>query len=228
METILGIDTSSSELSVALIKGGRPETVFSRYARNSHSDLISKGVDFVLESSGLFPEDVDAFAVSSGPGSFTGLRIGISFVKGFLFLKQKPVMEISSLEVLGGSVPVYSGSVAVGIDARKGFLYSALFKKKGNVLTRITEDRFLHFSDFKKELDSDTYVVIDNMGYKPGFPMEELRDSYYLLTPDDILIPRALTCALTAWSMRESPELWTEASVIEPRYMQRSYAERKE
>jgi tRNA threonylcarbamoyladenosine biosynthesis protein TsaB len=125
---VLGIDTSTMSGSVGLIQD---EEVISEYLLNvsvTHSERLLDAIDFVLKNAGCAVEDLDGLAVSLGPGSFTGVRIGVSTVKGLAYASRKPVMGVSTLDVLASQVSPTPYLICPVIDARKGEVYTAFYR----------------------------------------------------------------------------------------------------
>ena len=137
---VLGVDTSIRTGSVALLEG---DTVLAEVAATSaqtHAKRLMSAIDVTLEIAGLTIAECDGFAVTTGPGSFTGLRIGISTVKGLGFATKKPVTGVSTLEALVYQFPSFPHLVCPVLDARKGQIYTALYECASYMKwTRITE-----------------------------------------------------------------------------------------
>ena len=128
---ILGVDTSTRAGSVALLEG---DTVLAEVSVNSartHAKRLMSAVDATLEMAGLTITECDGFAVTTGPGSFTGLRIGISTVKGLGFATKKPVAAVSTLDALVYQFLSFPHLICPLLDARKGQIYTALYECAG-------------------------------------------------------------------------------------------------
>lgn len=125
---ILAIDTCSRSCSVAVTDSGHLSGEVTTLRRQTHSRHLMRMVDMTLEISGASIEDIDAFAVTCGPGSFTGLRIGMSTVKGLALAAEKPVVGVSSLQALAWPVAVADGLVCALLDAGKGEVYCACYR----------------------------------------------------------------------------------------------------
>lgn len=149
---ILGIDTATSTASVALVENG---TIIAdeRYLENScssrskftqpkvgHSEIILPLIESVFVAARCSLANVDGIAVSIGPGSFTGLRIGLSTVKGLAYGSQCPVAGVSTLWANAARVTDFTGVVCSLFDARKKEVYVSFFRRAADALTRLTED----------------------------------------------------------------------------------------
>lgn len=138
---VLGVDTSGRMGSVAVLED---DTVLAEIAVTStqtHAKRLMSAVDVTLEMIGLTIADCDGFAVTTGPGSFTGLRIGISTIKGLGFATRKPVTGVSTLDALAHQFPSFPHLVCPVLDARKGQIYTALCECAGYMKwKRLVED----------------------------------------------------------------------------------------
>lgn len=148
---VLGIDTSTATASVALVEGGKlileqvssipgQPGVLSSANRGNHAENLLPLIDALLNKAGLPLSEATAFAVSIGPGSFTGLRIGLSTVKGLAYGWKIPVVGIPTLLAVAFRVTGWNGLICPFLDARKKEVYAALFRKKRQGLEQLTQD----------------------------------------------------------------------------------------
>ena len=227
MSWILGIDTSSAELSLGLLKDGEPFLSCSQYARNSHAEHITRAMNFLLESSGIEPPDISCAGIAVGPGSFTGLRIGVSFFKGFFLDTDTPILPISSLHSMAESFNNICGSITAIMDARQDRIFCAGFKRGKNSLIRITDDELISLESSLKLFNIDETILIDTLGYKnssvPGF----FREKQNVFLADKVTLQRGIACAKIAAGFINNSEVWKKSVDILPNYMQASYAEIK-
>jgi len=153
---ILGVDTATSLASVAFLEDGQfsvEETFPPRgpngatvTAKSNHSEIVLPLIQSVLERAHRQLSDIDAIAVSIGPGSFTGLRIGLALVKGIAYDCHLPVIGVSSLEAQAARLAGLNGTICPLIDARKQEVYSALFDRRDGELLRRTADQAVEVS----------------------------------------------------------------------------------
>jgi len=139
-QRILAIDTSSTFGSVALVEGG---TVIAeqKISRDStHSERLMPAIEALLKDCNLGVSEIDLFAVGSGPGSFTGLRVGVSTLKGLAWAVSRPVIGVSTLQALAMNIKEQDALICPVLDARKGQVYSALFMLSCGELERVMED----------------------------------------------------------------------------------------
>ncbi|MBP5606162.1 MAG: tRNA (adenosine(37)-N6)-threonylcarbamoyltransferase complex dimerization subunit type 1 TsaB [Ruminiclostridium sp.] len=155
---ILGIDSSAVSVGAAICETGENERIIaSGFINNkiTHSQTLMPLIEAILDNSRLTLADIDTFAVSAGPGSFTGLRIGISAVKGMAYALGKPCRAVSVLHAAACVFPLYEGIVCAVMDARCNQVYNALFRSCEGKLTRLCEDRAITISELEEELRSE-------------------------------------------------------------------------
>jgi len=135
---ILAVDTTTPHGSVALLENSNLLAEVCSESSLTHSERLLPAVDLILYQRGLTIKNVEAFAVAVGPGSFTGIRIGLSTIKSFALATGKPVAPVSSLEALALKVKLpHNRLLCPLLDARKGEIYTALFEVKKGRLTEV-------------------------------------------------------------------------------------------
>jgi len=149
---VIGIDTASGAASVALVENGlllSEKTDLSWdfagnglrcSSKSNRAETLLPLIESLFESTGVSFQDVTGFALSIGPGSFTGLRIGLSTVKGLAYGWEIPVVGVSTLFAYAARVTDYEGLICALLDARKNEVYAAVFRKTADVVNRVTED----------------------------------------------------------------------------------------
>ncbi len=140
---VLGVETSTMHGGVALIGDEGLISEYTLNVRATHSERLLPTIDRMLHDAGLGVEALAGLAVSTGPGSFTGLRIGLSTVKGLAYATGLPVVGVPSLEALAWTIPFARWQVCPVLDARKQEVYAALFRYEGSELVRLMEDTSL-------------------------------------------------------------------------------------
>jgi tRNA threonylcarbamoyladenosine biosynthesis protein TsaB len=228
MSCILGIDTSSVELCIGLAKDNQPVMAVSRYLRNSHAEHITQCIDFLLETNKLSAQDIGCAAIAVGPGSFTGLRIGIAFLKGFFFGREAKALPLSSLESMAGSWHVSGRNVVAASDARSNEVFWARFSLENGIVTRMTDDVLSAADDFKSCLAADDIVVTDTLGYAKSTVFGFLSGRPDTYSVEKYPLSRGMSCAMIAASRINASELWRNPSDISPVYMNTSAAEKKQ
>lgn len=225
--TILGIDTSASPVSAALLKDGKLLGEFYLNIHTTHSQTLMPIVSSLLESTGTSVKDIDIFAVNAGPGSFTGVRIGTASVKGMAMPLGKPCAMVSTLEAMAYSMPYQDAVICAVMDARCSQVYNALFRIRNGIPERITEDRALSIEALGNELSEYTetvYIVGDGAELCAKAFSEKL--PYVLLTPVNIRYQHAYGTAAAAEKMAAENRLCSADSLM-PIYLRIPQAERE-
>jgi tRNA threonylcarbamoyladenosine biosynthesis protein TsaB len=137
---ILALDSTAIAASVALCDGEKLLGEYTIQNGNTHSETLLPMVESLLKAFDLTPRDMDLFAVSAGPGSFTGVRIGVATVKGLAFGSQTPCIGVSTLEALAQNLIDSDGLICPVMNARRKQVYTALFHCKDRKLTRLSPD----------------------------------------------------------------------------------------
>ena len=221
MNWTLGIDTSSTDLSVGLFRGAEPVASYSRFLRNSHAEHIAQAVQLVLGSCGVNPADITRVAIAAGPGSFTGLRIGFAFVKGFCMSGTVKVMPVSSLFVLAHGATGRAASAVAAIDARRGEVFWARFSVKNTVVLRETEDAACTAGDFINFIKPDDAIVYDTQGYAKSTVFDFLDGRPNVFSARQYPVDRGLCCAAAGAAAADAgaPSAWKNAPDALPEYL---------
>lgn len=156
---ILAIDSSSLSGSVALCRGEVVVAESFLNIQSTHSEKLLKQVDLLLAETGWALEDLDLLAAVTGPGSFTGLRIGIALVKGLGQVLNRPVAAISSLRAVALNVPLVSQPICVLLDARKKEVYTQRFEWRAGTLVALDEARVVAPLKALDALSEETILV---------------------------------------------------------------------
>ena len=159
----LALDSTAKAAAVAILKGRELVAKDMHDDGNTHSSTLLPMVERLLSESSLSIDDIDLFAASSGPGSFTGVRIGAATIKGLAFGKDKPCAPVSSLQALAYNMRDEDCIVCALMDARRGQFYTATFEVKGGRVERLTPDEAKSGEDIAKALSvyDRVYLVGD-------------------------------------------------------------------
>jgi len=213
--------------ALALLDG---ETLIAESRVNvavTHGERLLAAVDTLLTGARWRVADVDALAVAIGPGSFTGLRIGVSTVKGLAFASGKPVVAVPTLDALAWNLPYAACPVCPLLDARKGEVYMALYLTRGGRLERVTPDRAVAPEAMAQELAGDPggpiAFVGDGVAPHAGLLQRVLGDDAWLAPPGSRL-PSAASVADLARRKLECGET-VDPALLVPRYVRPSEAE---
>jgi tRNA threonylcarbamoyladenosine biosynthesis protein TsaB len=152
---ILAIETSTMLGGIAVADDSAGLIAEVRLnVKSTHSERLMTEISHVLQQSGLTAHDIDIFGVAIGPGSFTGLRIGLSTAKGFSYATGKPIVSVPTLEAFAWNFPYCRHPVCIMLDARKGEVYAALFQWTGNGFTRLMSEVSVRAEKLLEEITS--------------------------------------------------------------------------
>ena len=149
---VLGLDSSGLVAGVALIQDDVLIAEYTTDYKKTHSQTLLPMLDELRRMVDLDLKSIDLIAVAAGPGSFTGLRIGIAAFKGLAWAADKPCLGISTLEAMAENIAHLNGLVVGAMDARRAQVYNAVFEAKDGVLTRLTPDRAISLEDLCAQL----------------------------------------------------------------------------
>ncbi len=162
MTLILSIETATTNCSVSLSKDGETIVLKEDYDKSySHAERLHVYIDNALEEAEIESKDIDAIAVSKGPGSYTGLRIGVSAAKGLCFALDKPLISVATLEALANQVVCKEGVIVAMLDARRMEVYSAVFNSEHKQI-RDTQAQILDECAFAEYLEKGNVYFIGN------------------------------------------------------------------
>lgn len=156
----LAIDSSSKTATAALIKDGALLGEITLNDKKEHSIILMTLIEDLLNFNKLTINDIDGYVVSKGPGSFTGLRIGMATIKGLSFGSGKPYVSVSSLDALAYNVVNFDGIICPIMDALRNSVYTALYKSDKNKLERLTDYSALELEELVNQLKDKNEKVI--------------------------------------------------------------------
>ena len=224
---ILAFETSAKAASVAVHDGQKLLAESYQNTGLTHSQTLMVMAEDALSQCGRRAEDVTAVAVAEGPGSFTGVRIGVAAAKGFAWGKEIPCYGISTLEAMVESLGIYQGYICPVMDARRAQVYNALFYVEQGKITRIAPDRAIALADLGEELkklSEPVFLVGDgsNLCYNTlakDIPM-------LVLPPEHRMHQRAVGVALLA-ARQAQQGIAPGGAELTPNYLRLSQAERE-
>ena len=224
---IFAFETSAKAGSVALMDENR--LLGENYCNTAltHSQTLLTMGQELLATCGFSAEDVTDVAVAVGPGSFTGVRIGVAAAKGFAWGKELPCWGVSTLEAMALNLGAWQGYVCPVMDARRSQVYNALFYADGGKLRRITEDRALSLAELGEELkilSEPVFLVGDGSSLCYNTINDTVSD--LVCPPEHRMHQRAAGVALAAKAMMERGETG-DANALSPNYLRLSQAERE-
>ena len=222
---ILALETSAKAVSAAVTENGKVLCSGYQDTGLTHSRTLMPIVEHILKNTGLTMADMDAVAVAAGPGSFTGIRIGVAAAKGLAFAADKPAAGVSTLAAMARNVAFADGLVICAMDARRNQIYNALFEAKDGHLTRLTEDRAIALADLAEELRADPRpktVVGDGAALCHAFLTET--GIACRMAPPHLLMQNAMSVAVEAEKLAAEGKL-VSSQELEPVYLRPAQAD---
>lgn len=219
----LAFESSAKAASVALVRDGKLISQYSQCSGLTHSRTLLPMAEDILKNAELSLDKVDLFAVAQGPGSFTGIRIGVSTVKGLSWAAEKPCVGVSTLEAMAWHGLSAGGYVCPVMDARRSQVYNALFKIEDGKPVRLCPDRAIALPLLGEELEklrSPVFLVGDGAELTAAFLKEQ--GLPYVLAPENLRWQSAWGVAMAA--MDKEPG---DAHQLLPVYLRLSQAERE-
>ncbi len=197
---ILALETSAKACSAAVTENGRVVASAFQCTGLTHSRTLMPMVEDMLHNANLTLADCDVVAVANGPGSFTGIRIGVAAAKGLAFAAEKPMAGISTLEAMAISCIGTVGLIVCAMDARRQQVYNALFLSDGNRLTRISPDRPIALAELAEEIkcSAEAHIVVVGDGAHICHNYLTEAGIHCVLAPPHLLQQNAVTVALAA------------------------------
>jgi tRNA threonylcarbamoyladenosine biosynthesis protein TsaB len=222
---VLAVDTATRSCSVAVTDGERLSVELTATAARTHTAHLMAMVDQALRLACLEPSSLDGFAVTLGPGSFTGLRIGISTVKGLAFALGRPAVGVSSLAALASQAQPWSGLVCALLDARRGEVYAGLFQAADPRMEPHGAERVLPPEDLVAEIRDPCLFVGDGAERHQSLIRARLGGRAHFLPGARNIIHAASVAALARLSLGRPGE--GNLDRLRPRYVRPSEVERK-
>lgn len=227
---ILAIDSTAHVASVAINDGETPIATYSVNAGLNHSETLLPMIVHAIETAKMTIDDIDMFALSAGPGSFTGVRIGTSVIKGLAFGKDKPCVPVSTLAALAYNMKGFKGFICPVMDARRMQVYNAVFYGDGETITRVREDRAISLADLEKELammvEEGTNIYFCGDGY--DLAIENINNDNIKTTPVILRNQNAYSVGCIALkTYTNNPDRDYTDSALKPVYLRLPQAERE-
>lgn len=213
MATIIHLETTTTNCSVCLATEGVPIAIQENAsAQYSHAEELHPFIAEILESAGMKMADLDAVAVSKGPGSYTGLRIGVSAAKGLCYALDIPLISISTLKALAAQISPETGYVIPVLDARRMEVYSAVFDRE---LKQVREIRAEVISEdsFQKYLNESPCTLVGPGAAKCADVIQHKNATF-----EKDLLPSAREMASLAWQKWQQKE-FENVAYFEPYYL---------
>ena len=224
---IMAIDTSAKAGSFCL---AQEDKIIGTYFVNTaftHSQTLMPMAEQLCKNTGVSFEEIEAVAVNAGPGSFTGVRIGVAAAKGLAFERDLPCVSVSTLESMAYNLLGCDGVVCAVMDARCSQVYNAMFRVKGNNIERLCDDRAISLTDLQldlKKYDEPVTLVGDGAEISFGFLEKSLSD--VRLAPMNMITQTASSVACAAFEHIKSGDTISPAELM-PVYLRLPQAQRE-
>ena len=224
---ILALETSAKSVSAAVVENGAVLASSYQNTGLTHSRTLMPLVDGMLRAADLKLEQMELIAVAQGPGSFTGLRIGVSAAKGLAWAKELPCCGVSTLLAMAQNLRHMDGTIVCAMDARRNQVYNAVFRAENGQLTRLTEDRAVSLAELADELknaEGAKFVVGD--GAKLCYTYLTQQGIPCRMAPAALVMQNAVGVGLAAEELAAEGKT-VSAQELVPVYLRLSQAERE-
>lgn len=224
---LIAFETSAKAVSVALLEDGRLLGEYYQNSGQTHSRTLMKLAQDLLDNCDLTPRDIDLVAYANGPGSFTGIRIGVAAAKGFCWGLERPCVPVSTLESMAWSHRDCSGIVCCCMDARRDQVYNGIFRVEDGLVSRLREDRAISLEELAADLSTlREPILLVGDGGALSYDFLKDRIPALRLAPEHLRQQRASGTALAAWQAAQRGEACSAALPL-PNYLRLSQAERE-
>ena len=228
---ILAIDSSAVSASAAVLEDGKLLGEFFINTRQTHSQTLMPMIDNVLKCTCTPLNSIDLFAVSAGPGSLTGVRIGVACIKGMAMPDNKPCAGVSTLEAMAYNLAHLDATICAVMDARCQQVYNAIFDANGGTLQRLTKDRAISIEDLAQECrnileKTKKPLLLVGDGAKLCYNTTGFAQMNVTLPPEHLLYQRAFGVAQAASRLYNLGETVIPAELA-PIYLRLPQAERE-
>jgi tRNA threonylcarbamoyladenosine biosynthesis protein TsaB len=219
---ILSIDTSTPAGSIVLSLGAQVIAEINVESSETHSSRLLTGLDYLLKSTGVGLATVDAFAVITGPGSFTGIRIGLTVVKGLAETSCKPVIPVTAFDAWTSKFPARQGFLVPLIDARRGEVYASVFERRGIVVRSCSPAVVARPAEVLKQITAADALFVGNAAIQYETLITDTMHPNWTVGRSDLFLGRAL--AEVACS-RAAEGAFVSAQELQAYYLRKSDAE---
>ena len=226
MRVVLALETSAKAASCAIVRDGVPVASAFQMTGLTHSRTLMPMVEAMLRNSELALEEMDVIAVAAGPGSFTGLRIGVAAAKGLAWAVDKPCAGVSTLEAMAAVMTHVDTTLICAMDARRQQIYNAVFRCGGGRMDRIAPDRAIALEELARELKTEERYTVIGDGAPLCCDFLTRQGFSAVPAPPHLLQQSAVGVGICACAMAEQGRLVT-AQELTPVYLRLSQAERE-
>jgi tRNA threonylcarbamoyladenosine biosynthesis protein TsaB len=220
---VLALETATMAGSIAIVDDEELIGEVKVNIKVAHAERLMDSIDWLLRASRISIKDIDAFAVSIGPGSFTGLRIGLSTAKGFCYSTNKPIIPVPTLDAFARTLTFCPYLICPMLDARKNEVYTGLYKWEGNLCKKIIPETAIKPDDFLKEIKDPTIFTGEGVKIYKKLITETLQNKA-IFAPASKMSPSASSVAeIAIEKLKEGINI--DPFSLTPFYIRKSEAE---
>lgn len=218
----LAIDTSNLVMGIAIIDNDQVIGEYITNLKKNHSIRLMPAIQQVMAEVNVLPKDLDRIIVAEGPGSYTGVRIGVTVAKTMAWSLKVPIVGVSSLEVLAQNGRFFNGAICPLFDARRGRVFTGLYESKQGAITRVMEDRNVSLEEWLKNLIDRQILFLGNDVNIHSQTIKKLLGDYAVFPSISINNPRPSELGLIG--IKKEPQ---EVHGFVPNYLRLVEAEAK-
>ncbi len=222
---VLGIDTSSNATSIAVIEDNKLICEYTVNTKTTHSQKLMPMIENMLKISEINVNDMDMIAICQGPGSFTGLRIGMATAKALSHVNNLPIVGVNSLELLAGNMDLSDKKICSILDAQRTQVYMGQYKFENNKLVEIKSVDVVEIDELLEELKSsnEEWILVGEAVYKYEDKIKEIQN-IYLPAPSHNVNKASSLCTIAMNKYNQNIDVY-DCYTINPVYIRKSQAE---
>lgn len=222
---VLGIDTSSMATSICVIEDDKLICEYTVNTKKTHSQKLMPMIDNMLNISDININEIDLIAICEGPGSFTGLRIGMSTAKAIAHVKNLPVIGVNSLEILAGNMNLCDKKICSILDAQRTQVYYGKYKFENNEIVELQNIDVIEIDELLKELSNsnDEWILVGEAVYKYEEKIKEINNISVVASSHNVSKASSL-CSIAMNKYNKNIDVY-DCYSINPKYIRKSQAE---
>ena len=222
---VLGLDTSSNATSIAVIEDNKLICEYTVNTKTTHSQKLMPMIENMLKISEINVNDMDIIAICQGPGSFTGLRIGMATAKALSHVNNLPIVGVNSLELLAGNMDLSDKKICSILDAQRTQVYMGQYKFENNKLVEIKSVDVVEIDELLEELKSsnEEWILVGEAVYKYEDKIKEIQN-IYLPAPSHNVNKASSLCTIAMNKYNQNIDVY-DCYTINPVYIRKSQAE---
>jgi len=222
---VLGLDTSSNATSIAVIEDNKLICEYTVNTKTTHSQKLMPMIENMLKISEINVNDMDMIAICQGPGSFTGLRIGMATAKALSHVNNLPIVGVNSLELLAGNMDLSDKKICSILDAQRTQVYMGQYKFENNKLVEIKSVDVVEIDELLEELKSsnEEWILVGEAVYKYEDKIKEIQN-IYLPAPSHNVNKASSLCTIAMNKYNQNIDVY-DCYTINPVYIRKSQAE---